>query len=115
MGSEEQGQRSERKAKPRPMVEHRELKRELLAFLLDGREHDDDEILDVLAGRFSLSDAQRSEKLPNGRTRFGNLVDHAKRRLNVEGRIRKVRDKRYRIARPGDPPPAAASGKSTIR
>lgn len=93
-----------------PMVEREALKAELIELLADGREHHDDELLEVLATRLRLTPEQRSKRHENiNRTVFGNELDWAKGALNRERVVLRVRPKVYRLVR--DEPSSPKEGK----
>lgn len=77
------------------------LDRALLQRLANQEVHEDDDIVAELAKGFDLTTAELAERLKNGRSKFGNLIDFAKGRLKLQGLIHRVGAKRYQITSAG--------------
>lgn len=70
----------------------------LLEYASDGNEHASREPIDSLAAHFSLSDAERREVLPNGKTVFVDRVSWALTYLRQAGLLQSTRRGFFKIA-----------------
>lgn len=70
----------------------------LLEILNDSNEHNKNEVVELLAIKFQLTEAERKELLPSGiQTRFNNRVDWARAELKMGGLLESTGIKRFRI------------------
>jgi restriction system protein len=70
----------------------------LLELTADGAEHSIGEAVEVLATRFNLSDAERTELLPSGaQPRFANRIGWTRTNLKKAGLLDATRSSHFRI------------------
>lgn len=74
----------------------------LLKLLSDRNEHYKNDVIEMLAMKFQLTEDERKELLPSGiQTRFDNRVDWARAELKMGGLLESTGTKRFRITEQG--------------
>lgn len=85
-----------------PIPTSEQLALPLLQLTADRAEHSIPEAVEVLASRFNLSDAERTELLPTGKqTRFANRIGWARTNLKKAGLLDATRSSHFRITARG--------------
>jgi restriction system protein len=81
-----------------PIPDFQTLTLPLLVVISDGQEHSRQEVADILAQQFNLSEQEREELLPSGRqSRFANRVAWTKSYLKMAGLLESTGRGKYRI------------------